>query len=45
MVGSGPFRFMADERVPGCRFVYERFAEYVPREHGKCGLDWPARSG
>jgi len=32
MVGSGPFRFKADERVVGARVVYERFAGYVPRE-------------
>ena len=31
MVGSGPFRFKADERVPGSRVVYEKFAGYVPR--------------
>ena len=34
MVGSGPFRFKADERVPGSLAVYERFAEYVPRPDG-----------
>ncbi|WP_158743839.1 ABC transporter substrate-binding protein [Acidisphaera sp. L21] len=34
MVGSGPFRFKADERVPGARAVYERFAEYVPLASG-----------
>ena len=34
MVGSGPFRFKADERVVGARAVYERFAGYVPREGG-----------
>ena len=34
MVGSGPFRFKADERVPGARVVYERFAGYVPRPGG-----------
>ena len=33
-VGSGPFRFKADERVPGSRVVYERFAGYKPRETG-----------
>jgi peptide/nickel transport system substrate-binding protein len=33
--GSGPFRFKADERVPGSRLVYERFAGYVPRQDGK----------
>ncbi len=31
MVGSGPFRFKPDERVPGSRVVYEKFAGYVPR--------------
>jgi peptide/nickel transport system substrate-binding protein len=40
MVGSGPFRFKADERVPGSRFVYERFQRYKPREDGKS--DWTA---
>ncbi len=34
MVGSGPFRFKADERVPGARVVYERNADYVPRPDG-----------
>ena len=32
--GSGPYRFKADERVPGAKVVYERFAGYVPRENG-----------
>lgn len=35
MVGSGPYRFVADERVVGSRVVYERFAGYVPRSSGK----------
>lgn len=35
MVGSGPFRFKADERVVGARVVYEKFADYVPREGGE----------
>jgi peptide/nickel transport system substrate-binding protein len=35
MVGSGPFRFKADERLVGARVVYERFAGYVPRESGE----------
>ena len=34
MVGSGPFRFKASERVAGANVVYERFAEYVPRPSG-----------
>ena len=33
-IGSGPFRFKTDERVQGSRFVYERFADYKPRESG-----------
>ena len=35
MVGSGPYRFNAKERVPGHLIVYERFADYKPREGGK----------
>ena len=31
MIGSGPFKFVANERVPGSRVVYQKFAEYVPR--------------
>ncbi len=34
MVGSGPYRFLADERVPGARAAYARFGGYVPREGG-----------
>ncbi len=34
MVGSGPFRFLADERVSGARAVYARFERYRPREGG-----------
>lgn len=34
VVGSGPYRYKADERVPGDRVVYERFADYVPRSGG-----------
>ena len=35
MVGSGPFRFLANERVPGARAVYERNKEYVPLASGE----------
>ena len=35
MVGSGPYRFIADERVPGSRAVYERFAGYAPLASGQ----------
>lgn len=34
LVGSGPFRFKADERVPGSLSVYTRFEGYVPRPDG-----------
>ena len=34
MVGSGPFRFKADERIPGALLVYERNRDYVPRDGG-----------
>ena len=34
MVGSGPYRFKADERVPGAKVVYEKFAGYIPRPSG-----------
>ena len=33
-VGSGPYRFVANERVAGARLVFERFAGYVPRKSG-----------
>jgi peptide/nickel transport system substrate-binding protein len=33
-IGSGPFRFIQDERLPGARSVYARFAGYVPRPDG-----------
>ncbi len=35
MVGSGPFRFKADDRVQGSLYVYERFDRYRPREDGE----------
>jgi peptide/nickel transport system substrate-binding protein len=31
MVGSGPYRFLKDEFVPGSRTAYARFDGYVPR--------------
>jgi peptide/nickel transport system substrate-binding protein len=34
LIGSGPFRFKADERVAGAQYVYERFGDYVPRPDG-----------
>jgi peptide/nickel transport system substrate-binding protein len=40
MVGSGPYKFKKDERVPGSLVVYEKFADYKPRESGT--PDWTA---
>jgi peptide/nickel transport system substrate-binding protein len=33
-IGSGPFRFEPDERIPGSRVVFSRNAAYVPRNGG-----------
>jgi peptide/nickel transport system substrate-binding protein len=33
-VGSGPFKYLADERVPGQRFVIAKNTDYVPRDSG-----------
>ena len=38
VVGSGPFRFKADERIHGSLVVYQRFRDYKPREGGT--PDW-----
>jgi len=40
MVGSGPFRFLANERVQGARNVYAKFDKYVPRKDGT--VTWSA---
>src|SRR5437868_10636847 len=34
-VGSGPFKFVAAERIPGQRATFERNPDYVPRASGK----------
>ena len=34
IVGSGPFRYVTAERVPGSRNVYAKFDRYVPRSQG-----------
>ncbi|KAF0137192.1 MAG: peptide/nickel transport system substrate-binding protein [Xanthobacteraceae bacterium] len=31
-IGSGPMRFLRNEWVPGAKAVFERFADYVPRD-------------
>jgi len=33
-IGSGPFKFVASERLPGERAVFERNSDYVPRAGG-----------
>ncbi|MDQ1079391.1 ABC transporter substrate-binding protein [Pseudoroseomonas cervicalis] len=38
-VGSGPFRFVREEWVPGARAVFQKFDGYVPREEP---ADWMA---
>jgi peptide/nickel transport system substrate-binding protein len=40
LVGSGPFRYSASERVSGAFAAYERFDKYVPRPDGTPG--WTA---
>ena len=34
MIGSGPYRFLPGDRVPGALLACERFAGYVPRPGG-----------
>jgi peptide/nickel transport system substrate-binding protein len=34
MIGSGPYRFLANERISGARVAYARFEGYVPRATG-----------
>jgi peptide/nickel transport system substrate-binding protein len=36
--GSGPFRFVKEEWVPGNKVVYEKFADYVPRDEPASGF-------
>lgn len=36
-VGSGPFRFLRNEWVPGSLAVFEKFAGYVPRQEPASG--------
>ncbi len=37
-IGSGPFRFLADEWVSGASSAYARFEDYVPRDEPVSGL-------
>jgi peptide/nickel transport system substrate-binding protein len=38
LIGSGPFRFNTAEYKPGARLVYDRFADYVPRNEPPSGF-------
>ncbi len=40
VIGSGPYRYLANERVPGAHNAYERFVGYQPRVDGT--PDWTA---
>ncbi|MDO9708444.1 ABC transporter substrate-binding protein [Paracraurococcus lichenis] len=37
-IGSGPWRFLPQERVPGARLAYARHEAYVPRPDGVPGM-------
>jgi peptide/nickel transport system substrate-binding protein len=37
VIGSGPYRFVKAEWQPGDQVVYERFADYVPRNEAPSG--------
>jgi len=37
-IGSGPFKFVATERIPGQRVVFEKNPDYVPRADGKASF-------
>ncbi len=38
VIGSGPFKLVANEWVPGVKFVVEKFADYVPRKEAPSNL-------
>jgi peptide/nickel transport system substrate-binding protein len=38
IVGSGPYRFLADEHVSGARAAFARFGEYQPRDAAAIGF-------
>jgi peptide/nickel transport system substrate-binding protein len=39
-IGSGPFRYVAEELVSGSKVVYRKHAGYVPRSEPADGLAW-----
>ena len=38
IVGSGPFRFVANEYIPGSRAVFAKFDRYKPRDEAASGV-------
>ncbi|HET6307664.1 MAG TPA: ABC transporter substrate-binding protein [Rhodopila sp.] len=38
-IGSGPFVFVADERIPGSRAVFRKNEAYVPRADGRASFN------
>jgi peptide/nickel transport system substrate-binding protein len=38
IIGSGPYRFLAEEHITGARAAYERFPLYQPRPDGTVGF-------
>ncbi|MDB5370505.1 MAG: transporter substrate-binding protein [Roseomonas sp.] len=38
VVGSGPYRFVAEERVSGSQIVYRKFDKYVPTPVGRVSM-------
>ena len=38
IIGSGPYRFLAEEHIAGARAAYERFPLYRPRASGPMGF-------
>jgi peptide/nickel transport system substrate-binding protein len=44
-IGSGPMRFKKDEWVPGARAVFEKFADYAPRDEPGSWLAGGKRMG
>jgi peptide/nickel transport system substrate-binding protein len=38
-IGSGPFKFVADERIPGSRVVFGKNDAYVPRQGGTASFN------
>lgn len=38
-IGSGPFKFLADQRIPGSRVVFAKNQAYVPRKSGTASFN------